>query len=161
MDFLESTFNLNSITIVDEINYDKRKPKEYKFFRCKKSFVFRVFLIYLILFLILFSFLFFYKTEKKEVIDLSDLKQDFKKQKAEKSFEFLTSKFVDIYYFAKQRNIEISTLILQEKTLDLKLYSNQKQNIYDFLKNYETKISSFKYDEIRKEYEAYATIRFP
>ena len=159
-EFIKSSFNLDNLSIVDKINEDKKEEKNYSFIKYKKSYLFKLLILY---FLILFIALLWYfsldnKTEKD--ISISSLKKKIESQKRDNTYTFVSSKIINLYYQAKQKEINLHLIQQNDNSFLIELSSLNKNSIYEFFDNYKTSINSFKYDELIGGYIVNANIEF-
>lgn len=159
LNFVKNSFNLEDIHIVKEINKNKKVDVKYKFIKYKNSFLFKIFLLYLISLIAFFSIYFYDDTKEIDNLSIESLKEKIQLQKDRNNFNFLSSEVSSIYYKAKQKKVEIISLKFDSRVSTVQLKSKNKKSIYDLLSLYEVTINSFTYDEILQEYRANATIK--
>ncbi|RXJ89700.1 hypothetical protein CRV01_07445 [Arcobacter sp. CECT 8983] len=160
LEFVKSSFNIEKLSITNEINKNKKQEKQYSFIGYKKSHLFKFFLLYiLVLFLVLLCY-FSSNNKVEDKLSIENLKKRIETQKQNSAYSFVSSKIVDLFYHAKQKDIKILSIQLQNKSFLLELSSLQKKSIYEFFNNYKTSINSFKYDELIGGYKVNANISF-
>jgi len=160
IEFIKSSFYLENLSIVDEINKDKKEEKNYRFIKYKKSYLFKLLLLY---FLILFiALLWYFSLDKKSEkdISISSLKKKIESQKRDNAYTFVSSKIINLYYQAKQKEINLHLIQQNDNSFLIELSSLNKNSIYEFFDNYKTSINSFKYDELIGGYIVNANIEF-
>ncbi|NVJ52889.1 MAG: hypothetical protein HWD90_04285 [Campylobacteraceae bacterium] len=160
LEFVKNSFDIEKPFIINEINKDKKQEKQYRFIKYKKSHLFKFFLLYiLILFLVLLCY-FSSNNKKEDKLSIENLKKRIERQKQNSAYSFVSSKIVDLFYIAKQKDIKIISIQLQDESFLVELSSLDKKSIYEFFNNYKTSINSLKYDELIGGYKVNANISF-
>lgn len=157
--FVKNSFNLEDIYIIKEISKNKKLDTSYKFLKYKSSFLFKLFIFYIVSLIAFLPIYFYDNTKKIDNLSIENLKEKIKKQKNIANFTFLSNEISTIYYKAKEKKVEISSLHVDSRFCTVQLKSKNKKSIYDLLSFYEVTINSFTYDEILQEYRANATIK--
>ena len=114
-------------------------------------------------FLILFiALLWYFSLDKKSEndISISSLKKKIESQKKDNAYSFVSSKIINLYFQAKQKEINLHLIQQNDNSFLIELSSLNKNSIYEFFDNYKTSINSFKYDELIGGYIVNANIEF-
>lgn len=155
---------LNSITsfyteefkTLKNINNFKKNSSVLNNINEKKYFQLKFFLFYLCLILIIFYLAISHKIEKNEenVVKRTPVKID-------NNFNSFYERFEKLRFELHSNGLELKELLFEGKNLNIIFYGEKKNNIYEFLKKYNTKIDNqhIIYHKELKLYESSADVK--
>ncbi len=157
--FIKSSFNLENlkVSIIDEnfsLNY--LKAPKVNLLKTKNNYEFKIFVSYFILMGICILY-FATNNQKIKNNELQEINKNIMQIQKENKFKYLSENLLKIYLEANKENIQIFSYIVKNSKISTVLKSNEKENLYRFLKLYNnSSIEKIEFNKDKKEYIANA-----
>jgi hypothetical protein len=157
--FIKSSFNLENlkVSIIDEnflLNY--LKTPKVNLLKTKNNYEFKIFVSYFILMGIC---IFYFATNNQKIKnnELQEINKNIMQIQKENKFKYLSENLLKIYLEANKENIQIFSYVVKNSKISTVLKSNEKENLYRFLKLYNnSSIEKIEFNKDKKEYIANA-----
>jgi hypothetical protein len=132
------------------------KTPKVNLLKTKNNYEFKIFVSYFILMGIC---IFYFATNNQKIKnnELQEINKNIMQIQKENKFKYLSENLLKIYLEANKENIQIFSYVVKNSKISTVLKSNEKENLYRFLKLYNnSSIEKIEFNKDKKEYIANA-----